>query len=126
KLKAWAPRKFQPRPSLAGYVMVYLPTSSRTSHSEARKALWAMGVAQERVIDVHFPARGTVGLLIHASFEQELRSKLEKSKVTPVSFNPRDANTIGDPQHRDKSAVERAAMAQDLYDARMLQACLRM
>ncbi|KAI8137628.1 hypothetical protein BJV82DRAFT_674567 [Fennellomyces sp. T-0311] len=88
----------------------------------------ALGVAQERIIDVHFPAHGIVGLLIHVSYEKDLRELLKKAKLTPKDdFSPVSASTIGDPKSlATKTEEERATEAKKLYQERTLGMCLRM
>ncbi|KAI8139797.1 hypothetical protein BJV82DRAFT_543745 [Fennellomyces sp. T-0311] len=99
----------------------------RTLHSEIRRALRLLGVAQERVIDVHFPAHGVVRLLINKSYEQDLRTLLKTAKVkTNDEFNPISESTIGDTKWRENSVEERTTYAKLLYQERILAICLRM
>ena len=124
----WAHRILQPATDTTAYTIVYIPSPRRTLHSEIRRALRLIGIAQERVIDVHFPAHGTVGLLIHLSYEKELRELLSQAKLhTKDDFDPTAASTIGDPTLLAKlTEEERANEAQKLYQERMLTMCLRM
>lgn len=128
KMLNWAQRILQPATENTGYTVIYMPSPRRTLHSEIRRALRLLGVAQERVIDIHFPAHGVVGLLIHTSYEKELRELLIQAKLKPKDdFDPTAAITIGDPTLLSKlSETERATEAQKLYQERMLAMCLRM
>ncbi|KAG2217957.1 hypothetical protein INT45_001391 [Circinella minor] len=47
-----------------GYTFVYLPSPYRMPHSKVRKRLRILGIAQARVLDIHFPTKGIVCLLI--------------------------------------------------------------
>ena len=80
---SWATRIFTPPTMDAdpGYTMVYMPSPRRTQHGEVRRALALLGVPQARIIDVHFPVREIIGLLIHRSFDVELRSLLRQAKI---------------------------------------------
>lgn len=135
---AWAARKFtnthaetesdnqehvRPR---ARYDIVYLKSPQRTSHGKARRTLAILKIPQARIIDVHFPIRGTIGLLIHAEFKTELLDLLRQAKVNPVDFNPTAAATIVNPEYADYTGEQRVAKAQELYSNRMLRACARM
>ena len=128
KMLNWAQRILQPATENTGYTVVYMPSPRRTLHSEIRRALRLLNVAQERVIDIHFPAHGVVGLLIHSSYEKELRELLIQAKLKPKDdFDPTAAITIGDPTLLSKlSETERATEAKKLYQERMLTMCLRM
>ncbi|KAI7848563.1 hypothetical protein BDC45DRAFT_574711 [Circinella umbellata] len=92
--------------------------------SEIHHALRLVGIAQERVIDVHFPAHSTVGLLIHSSYEKELRELLSQARLqTKDDFDPTAASTIGDPILLAKlTEEERANEAQKLYQELVLAA----
>lgn len=124
----WAQRVFAPSTDArTEYTIVYMTSPRKTLHSEIRRALRLLGVAHERVIDVHFPAHGVVGLLVNKSYEQDLRTLLSKAKVkTNDDFNPTSASTIGDAKWREKSLEERTAYAKLLYQERILAMCIRM
>ena len=128
KLVNWAQRLLTPATDSSAYTFVYMGSPRRTLHSEIRKALRLVDVAPERVIDIQFPAHGTVGLLIHSSYEKELRELLAQAKLTPKDgFNPIAATTIGDPTLLAKlSEEERSTEARKLYQERMLAICSRM
>ncbi|KAJ8651270.1 hypothetical protein O0I10_013249 [Lichtheimia ornata] len=134
---AWAMRKFtsnttetmdgnQRVPQRARYGIVYLKSPQRTSHGEARRALAIFKIPQARIIDVHFPIRGIIGLLIHADFKAELLDLLKQAKVNPVDFTPTAAATIINPEYADYTNEQRAAKAKELYSNRMLRACARL
>ena len=135
---AWAARKFissnndndkdsqSPVQQRARYDIVYLKSPQRTSHGEARRALTILKIPQARIIDVHFPIRGVIGLLIHADFKTELLELLKQAKVHPVEFNPIAASTIINPEYADYTGEQRQDKAKELYSNRMLRACARM
>ena len=86
KLLNWAHRLLTPANDTTAYSFVYMGSPRRTLHSEIRKALRLVGVATERVIDIQFPAHGIVALLIHSSYEAELREDVVDEDET--SKNP--------------------------------------
>ncbi|KAI9257323.1 hypothetical protein BDA99DRAFT_561811 [Phascolomyces articulosus] len=96
KMVQWARRLLQPASGPTAYTFIYMGAPRRALHSEIRKALSLVGVAKERVIDIQFPTHGTVGLLVHASYEKEIRELLTQAKLPPKEgFNPIAASTIG-------------------------------
>ncbi|KAG2223177.1 hypothetical protein INT45_011523 [Circinella minor] len=128
KMINWAHHLLTPATDNTTYTFVYMGSPRRTLHSEIRKALRLVGIAQERVIDIQFPAHGVVGLLIHSSYEKELRDLLHQAKLSPKDdFNPISATTIGDPTLlTNLTKVERAKEAKTIYQERMFTMCSRM
>ncbi|KAG0183765.1 hypothetical protein DFQ28_001032 [Apophysomyces sp. BC1034] len=88
----------------SSYKFVYLPCRHHLRHSAVRKLLTTVKVPQSRVIDVQFPAKGTVALLVHSEYHQELTENLESHGIsTKKEFNPFAADIIGDQQHANKT-----------------------
>ncbi|KAI8146051.1 hypothetical protein BJV82DRAFT_534313, partial [Fennellomyces sp. T-0311] len=125
---AWAGRGFQPVNSTAiqGYTFVYLNSPHRMPHSEVRKRLRILGIAQARIIDVHFPTTGVVGLLIHRSYEQELTELLKKGGISTTNFNPLAATVIQDPKLETITEPEKIHKATTIHQTRILRTCLNM
>ena len=124
---AWAGRSFQPiDPSTPiGYNFVYLSSPYRMPHSEVRKRLRILGVAQARVLDIHFPTKGVVGLLIHNSFQTKLESALAKGGIKLVDFDPLSPSVIMDPKLDSLTTTEKIKQAQDIHQRRIFRTCLQ-
>lgn len=132
---SWATRLFASAtinspgaPSPTGYTILYLDSTHRSQHSETRKALTILGVPQGRIIDVHFPVRGIVGLLIHKSFENDLKDILQKAKLKiNTQFKPQSADSLKGQQYEHlEGTVAREEKAAELFTDRMLRTCARM
>ncbi|CDH61347.1 hypothetical protein RO3G_14949 [Lichtheimia corymbifera JMRC:FSU:9682] len=123
---AWASRGFQASSGETGYTFVYLKSPHRMPHSEVRKRLRVLGVSQARILDVHFPTTGIVGLLIHRSYETELSECLQKHGITTTTYNPLAIDTIKDPKHETLSDGDKQQMARDIHQRRILRTCLFM
>ncbi|KAI9003058.1 hypothetical protein CLU79DRAFT_892656 [Phycomyces nitens] len=65
-----------------GYKYVYIPRSRRLTHREVRQSLKTLGVESSRLLDITFPARGVVGILVHSN-----------------DFDPLDPSHIADPKY---------------------------
>ncbi|KAF7720456.1 hypothetical protein EC973_008472, partial [Apophysomyces ossiformis] len=106
-------RTLSPATGPSSYTFVYLACRRHLRHSEVRNFLGVLKVPQSRIIDVQFPARGTVALLVHADFKSELVSLLTENKV-PVKpvFDPTNADILGDPKIASCTAAERKQIAQ--------------
>ena len=124
----WVKRGFQDdQNECKGYSFVYLKNQRRTKHSEVRRRLRLLGVPQARIIDIQFPGKGVVGLLIHSSFEKELLALLEKAEITTLKeYNPTAASVINDPNLTDLPDTEKAIHAKEVYQKRMLRMCLHL
>ncbi|KAG0162585.1 hypothetical protein DFQ29_003891, partial [Apophysomyces sp. BC1021] len=84
-------------------------------------------IPQSRVIDVQFPAKGTVALLVHSEFYQEITESLESHGISAKKeFNPFAANIIGDQQHANKTIAEREQLARSIFAERQVRTCLRL
>ncbi|KAL0076193.1 hypothetical protein F4703DRAFT_1721456, partial [Phycomyces blakesleeanus] len=111
----------------SAYEFVYLPAKRYIKYQEMRKILSSFKIPTSRILDIQFPARGTVALLINRESREELITLLGKAKVTPLyNFDPTTTNVIADPKLKEESIEVRARKAQALFDARLVKVCLRM
>ena len=124
---AWAGHSFQPiDPSTPlGYNFVYLSSPYRMPHSEVRKRLRILGVAQARVLDIYFPTKGVVGLLIHNSFKNDLESALAKGGIKLVDFDPLSPMVIMDPKLDTLTKMEKQQQAADIHQRHIFRTCLQ-
>lgn len=125
-MMAWATRGFQEQSGETGYTFVYLRSPHRMPHSEVRKRLRVLGVSQARILDIHFPSKGTVGLLIHRSYEAELHECLKKHDITCKDYNPIDSSALDDPKHANLSQIDKEQLARDIHQRRIMRTCLFM
>ncbi|KAG2190849.1 hypothetical protein INT47_000270 [Mucor saturninus] len=63
-----------------GYTYVYYPAKSRISRKHQRNNLKKLGVINGRILDIHYPARNVVALLVHINYNVEERGKLAEKK----------------------------------------------
>ncbi|KAI9320807.1 hypothetical protein BX666DRAFT_2131043 [Dichotomocladium elegans] len=125
--KTQAVRAFQEASGPSQYTFVYIPCRRHLCHHEVRQMLAVLKIPQSRVLDVQFPAKGTVALLVHTAFHDELVEKLKVDGVNPrQSFDPLAAEIVGNTEHANKPAAERALLAKSIFANRMLRSCARM
>jgi hypothetical protein len=122
----WAVRSLQTPLGPKGYDFIYLATPRRTSPGQLRKIFTIFGVNTKRIIDIHAPTRGIVGLLIHQSFKEELIDTLAKKNITPIEFNPLAASIIADPLYANDTDDVKSAKATDIHHQRIAKICKRM
>ncbi|KAL0096653.1 hypothetical protein J3Q64DRAFT_1855963 [Phycomyces blakesleeanus] len=109
------------------YEFVYLPAKRYIKYQEMRKILSSFKIPTSRILDIQFPARGTVALLVNGEFREELIALLGKAKVVPLgNFDLTAADVIADPKLMEEAIKVMARKAQDLFDARLVKASLCM
>ncbi|CAO0800991.1 unnamed protein product [Mucor circinelloides] len=119
-------RFFSPKdaePSNANsYTFVYLHLSSQLTRTQIRSKLRAISIDNLRVLDIIFPARHIIGILIHEAYLSEFRSKLLEIDTSLIpSFNPLDPDHIADPKYHDLPKEERTRLARSLHQDRCLR-----
>ncbi|KAI9473768.1 MAG: hypothetical protein EXX96DRAFT_579264, partial [Benjaminiella poitrasii] len=98
---ASATRQFTPLPqdSNPGFQYLYLPSRNKETLPRLRDKLAYLKVNNWRVLDIHFPARQVVALLVHNDYASELCSLFAAAGITPlVDFNPLDPQHLNDPR----------------------------
>lgn len=116
-----AARAFQEPTGPSGFDYIYIPRSRRLTRKEVRTRLQAMKIDSYRVLDITFPARSVVGLLIHAQYKETLLDRLAKVNIRPrLDFDPCDPKYIADPKHEQKTLSERTYIALSAHSNRCL------
>lgn len=104
------------------FLYLYLPNKYRIRIKEFRQKLRTMGIDNGRILDIHYPARGVVAILIHYSYQNELNSILMKSTITPIAnFNLIAAEHVNDISLSQLTADERAVKAIEFHQTRLIR-----
>ena len=107
------------------FKFVYLPRRGRIPVHELRPGLQVLGVAQSRILHVHFPARNVTGLLIHSSFEKELLALLAKHNINVLSeFNPLSGTILQDPKFAKLDPTLRNQETRAIHTKRLVRIAL--
>ncbi|OAD68534.1 hypothetical protein PHYBLDRAFT_150124 [Phycomyces blakesleeanus NRRL 1555(-)] len=107
----------------SGYEYVYIPRSRRLKHKEVRSSLRTLGVDSSRLLDINFPARGVIGILVHVQYADTFKAKLTTASVEILdAFDPLDPDNVADPKYASLSTHELANTAAMLHHDRCLQA----
>lgn len=81
-----------------------------------RQKLQRIGIYNGRILDIHYPARGVMALLIHHSYEVELEAILTKFQISPVAdFNPTAAVHVNDPALGHLTVAELSTKAVEFH-----------
>lgn len=120
--RATAARAFQTIEGPQGFEFIYIQRNRRMDRSDIRRRLRQIGVDTSRLLDITFPSRNTLGLLIHVQYKTALCEVLKASQITPLpAFDPLDPKHIADPKHETLSAGERKLLAADLHRERLIR-----
>ncbi|KAL0074648.1 hypothetical protein J3Q64DRAFT_1777731 [Phycomyces blakesleeanus] len=69
---AQATHALQPKSGPSAYAFVYLPCNHHLKYSQVQKLLRTFKIQQSRVLDISFPERGTLSLLVHNDFKDKI------------------------------------------------------
>ncbi|KAG2199800.1 hypothetical protein INT47_009413 [Mucor saturninus] len=104
------------------FLYLYLPNKYRIRIKDFRQKLRTMGLDNGRILDIHYPARGVVALLIHQSYRVEMDAILTKSNIAPVKdFNPTSVDHLHDPSLNHLTVDERSTKAIEFHQNRLIR-----
>jgi hypothetical protein len=110
-------------PGPQGFKYVYIPRSRKLTRVEVRSRLRKIGVDTSRVLDIIFPAAGTVGVLLHIQYVKSFTSIMTSiGAKTLDSFDVLDPVHLGDPKYLSYTEDGRATKAMELHANRCLSA----
>lgn len=106
-----------------GFSYIYYPSKSRISRKTQRQNLKTLGVANGRVLDIHYPARNVVALLVHNEYRHQLIDILKKAKVDPLdNFSPLDPTILTNDEYNTLSVEEKTRIAAEKHNQRLVRA----
>ncbi|KAI9003760.1 hypothetical protein CLU79DRAFT_841395, partial [Phycomyces nitens] len=65
------------------------PSPRRVAASQLRSSLRTLGIDTARLLDINFPARGIIGILVHLQFVEEFEAQLDRAKYHDLSLDKR-------------------------------------
>ncbi|KAL7324366.1 hypothetical protein PS15p_209571 [Mucor circinelloides] len=105
------------------YSFVYLPRSRRMNRNQIRSKFRAISIDNLRILDLNFPARNTIGVLLHEAYLPEFQSKLLGKIDSHLiqDFDPLDHHHIADSKYQDLSEERRTQLAKALHQDRCIR-----
>ncbi|KAI9332176.1 hypothetical protein BD770DRAFT_333372 [Pilaira anomala] len=105
------------------YQYVHLRLKYRDKASAVRTILRALGIDNGRILDLHYPTRCVVSILIHKDYFSTLTSILEKHELQPIEdFNPLYICNLKDPALASLTVKEKRAKLLELHQTRLCRA----
>lgn len=87
-----------------------------------RSRLRSAGVETSRLLDIIYPAREVIGLLVHRQYKPILKELLVKYGINTIdSFDPLDPKHVADPKYDSVGTAERRRVAVDLHRKRLVK-----
>ncbi|KAI7861228.1 hypothetical protein BDF14DRAFT_1705709, partial [Spinellus fusiger] len=103
-----------------GFQYIYIPHSHKMQCKEVCNCLHCLGVDTSRILDISFPARSVLGLLVHDQFASNIHELLEKVQVKILdNFDPMSPEHLADPRFETCTDSELANHAHMIH----LQCC---
>lgn len=123
KRETTAARFFQAPSTTQGFQYLYLPTKARISLGKLRTTFKKLGVNNGRLLDLHYPDRNVVAVLVHNDYAPELTELLTKKGVKlNTTFDPCAASVLKDPKYATDTLEQRQQIAQQLHNQRVQKA----
>ncbi|KAG0805936.1 hypothetical protein G6F29_000219 [Rhizopus arrhizus] len=99
-------------------------TAARSySLGKLRTTFKKLGVNNGRLLDLHYPDRNIVAVLVHNDYAPELTELLTKKGVKfNTTFDPCAASVLKDPKYATDSLEQRQQIAQQLHNQRVQKA----
>ncbi|KAI7853543.1 hypothetical protein BDC45DRAFT_510508 [Circinella umbellata] len=104
------------------------PTTHEPSNKKLRqetcKLLRHLNINTSRILDISFPGRNIIGLLVHRHYYlPEIISIMHNSKIPVLKdFDPTHPDNLKDPKYKKCSASERDTISQQCHRTRCLRA----
>lgn len=125
KREAAAARLLQAPSNTQGFQYLYLPTKARIPLGKLRTTFKNLGVNNGRLLDLHYPDRNIVAVLVHNDYAPELTELLSKKGVKlNTTFDPCAATVLKDPQYATNTPEQRQQIAQQLHNQRAQKALI--
>ena len=101
----------------SGFKFVYLHQHHCMTIKQLHDTLHKLKVDNSCILDVYFPDRGVVGILLHNDYEVEFTAQLNRHRVQlHVSFDPTHPDTVRDPKYKNKSLDEQTEQAKVIFN----------
>ncbi|OAD66603.1 hypothetical protein PHYBLDRAFT_175148 [Phycomyces blakesleeanus NRRL 1555(-)] len=106
-----------------GYQYVYISRSRHLTHREVCNSLKTLGVDTGRILDINFPAKDVVGILVHNQYAEKFQTTLTTVAIEILDvFDPLNPKNIADPKYKSLSDSELEEVAAELHSDCCLKA----
>ncbi|KAG2217440.1 hypothetical protein INT45_000714 [Circinella minor] len=102
---------------------VHIPCQQRTTRQETRELLRHLNINTSRILDISFPGRNIIGLLVHHHYLPEIISIMQIAKIPILKdFDPTHQDNLKDPKYKKCSISERDTISKQCHRTRCLRA----
>lgn len=115
-------RRFTPMSDNQGYQYLYLPSRFRERISKTRATLRQLKLDNGRILDVSYPGKQVIALLVHNDYAQTALDLLATSGLKPIeNFDPCDQSCLRDPAFEALTPEARGKKMTEIHNQRMLR-----
>ncbi|KAL4213045.1 hypothetical protein AB4K20DRAFT_2005006 [Rhizopus microsporus] len=123
---AAAARTFSPPSANQGFKYLYVPVQRRIPIIQLRNRIRRLYINNSHVLNIHYPDRHLVTLIIHNDYEPELRSQLNKFAITVRDeYDSLDSANLRDPAWSKWSYQDKVDYAFGTFAGRLIRAIRR-
>lgn len=98
----------QPPSKNQGFQYLYLSTKARFPVGQVRSRLRKLKINNDRILDISYPDRHDVALMVDNDYADELWSQLKKFKIIlKDEFDPCDPKILRNPKYADCTEEEK-------------------
>ncbi|KAI7850526.1 hypothetical protein BDC45DRAFT_446873, partial [Circinella umbellata] len=98
---------------------VHIPCQQRTTRQETRKLLRHLNINTSGILDISFPGRNIISLLVHRRYLPKIISIMQIAKIPVLKdFDPTHLDNFKDPKYKKCSAPERDTISKQCYRTR--------
>lgn len=116
-----AAREFLPVSESQGFQFIYLPNRGREPISVMRNRLRALGIQNNRILDIHYPDRHVSAFLIHNDYAQTFLDIMRDHSITPLeTFDPIDKSTLRDLKYAEATDEHLQEEVQRIHHERLM------
>jgi cell division septation protein DedD len=106
---------------------LYFNNKYRTKISSLRSDLRKLGIDTGRIIDIHYPSRGVIAMLMHVDYIPTLTTILHKYNKAPLeNYDPFSASHITSAEHHSLSEEKKSNLSKQFQQTRMTRALTHM
>ncbi|KAG2226709.1 hypothetical protein INT45_001056 [Circinella minor] len=100
---------------------VHIPCQQRTTTQETRKLLRHLNINTSRILDISFPGRNIIGLLVHHHYLPEIISIMQIAKIPILKdSDPTHADNLKDSKYKKRSTPDEILFPSNVIE---LDAC---
>ncbi|KAG2220965.1 hypothetical protein INT45_006498 [Circinella minor] len=102
---------------------IHIPCLQRKKRQEIRQLFRSLKINTSRVLDISYPGRNIIGILVHQHYLPHINTMLQEANIpTLTNFDPIHPDNLKDPKYKSCSEPERSNISKQCHRQRCLRA----